>query len=65
MIRTLTYRDLTQDQRTKGARKARARLLGLLNNPFFTAEQKKAVQDKLLRLNKWENLQIHEASQRS
>lgn len=60
-VRTLTYRDLTQEQRAKGARRARERLMGLLNNPFLTVEQRQAVYTKIGTLNLWENLQIEEA----
>lgn len=57
-VRTLTYRDLTPLQRAQGARKARERLLGLLNNPFLTVEQRQAVYDKIGNLKRWESLQL-------
>ena len=59
MIRTLSYRDLTPDQRTKGARKARERLKGFLNNPFLTVEQIKSVYDKITLVGRWERLEMH------
>ena len=58
MIRTLSYRDLTPQQRSKGAQKARERLLMLLNNPFLTIDQKTAVYDKIAHIGRWEKLQI-------
>lgn len=59
-VRTLTYRDLTPEQRAKGARRTRERLMGLLNNPFLSVEQRQAVHAKIGTLNLWENLQIEE-----
>lgn len=59
-VRTLTYRDLTPQQRQQGARKARERLLGLLNNPFMTVEQRQSVYDKIGALNLWEQLRLHD-----
>jgi hypothetical protein len=59
-VRTLTYRDLTPEQRTKGARKTRERLLGLLNNPFLSVEQRQAVFDKIGNLMRWEKLQLED-----
>ncbi len=58
MIRTLTYRDLTPAQRAKAAHDTRQKLLGLLNNPFLTAEQRNAVFAKMDRVGKWEKLQL-------
>lgn len=58
MIRTISYRDLTPKQRTEGARKARARLKGFLNNPFLTVEQIKSVYDKIALVSRWERLEI-------
>jgi hypothetical protein len=58
MIRTLSYRDLTPEQRAKGAKKARERLLALLNNPFLTVDQKKSIYDKITHIGHWEKLQI-------
>jgi hypothetical protein len=58
MIRTISYRDLTPKQRTEGARKARARLKGFLNNPFLTVDQIKAVYDKITLVGRWERLEI-------
>lgn len=57
-VRTLTYRDLTAEQRTQGARKARERLLGFLDNPFMTADQREAVYAKIGALNLWEKLSL-------
>ena len=57
-VRTLTYRDLTQKQRAHGARKAREKLLGLLQNPFLTGEQRQAVFTKIGNLDQWEHLKL-------
>ncbi len=58
MIRTISYRDLTADQRSKGAQKNRQRLLGFLSNPFLTGDQRQAVYDKIAFIGKWEKLQL-------
>jgi len=58
MIRTMTYRDLTPERRAQAARKTREKLLGLLNNPFLTVEQRKAVYDKIGLVGRWEKLQL-------
>ncbi len=58
MIRTIGSRDLTQDQRTKGARKARETLKGFLSNPFLTAEQIHLVHEKINAVGRWERLEV-------
>jgi len=55
-VRTLTYRDLTAEQRHRGAAKARERLLGFLNHPFLTPEQRASVYAKINMLSRWESL---------
>jgi hypothetical protein len=54
MIRSMTYLDLTPEQRKKGASVARERLRGVLANPFLTEEQRLHVHDEMHRLDKWE-----------
>jgi hypothetical protein len=58
MIRTLTYRDLTDKQRAHGAKKSRERLLGVLNNPFLTVDQRQTVYEKISLVGRWEKLQL-------
>ncbi len=58
MVRTLTYRDLTPAQRAKAANGARTKLLGFLENPFLSAEQRQAVFDKIALVGRWEKLQL-------
>ncbi len=58
MIRTMTYRDLTAAQRATGARKTREKLMGLLNNPFLSIDQRQSVYDKIALVGRWEKLQL-------
>jgi hypothetical protein len=58
MIKTLTYRDLTQVQRTKGAQIAREKFFGFLSNPFLSNEQQQAVHEKIALIGLWEKLQL-------
>ncbi len=55
-VRTLTYRDLTAQQRQRGASKVRERLLGVLNHPFLTPEQRASIYTKIEMLTRWEHL---------
>jgi hypothetical protein len=57
-VRTLTYRDLTSEQRRLGAAQMRERLLGVLNHPFLTDDQRKAISDKIAMLGRWEALAV-------
>lgn len=59
-VRTLTYQDLTHAQRQQGARAMRERLLGVLNHPFITPEQQKAIFEKIALVDRWERLEISE-----
>jgi hypothetical protein len=58
MIRTLTYRDLTQAQRARGARKMRESLGGHLSNPFLSTEQRDKILDRINLVGQWEHLQL-------
>lgn len=57
-VRTFSYRDLTPEQRRVGAQKQREKLLSFLGHPFVTADQVKAIHDKIARLDKWERLEL-------
>ncbi|MGH7866061.1 MAG: hypothetical protein ACREP9_00175 [Candidatus Dormibacteraceae bacterium] len=58
MVRTMTYHDLTAEQRSKGAQKERERLVWLLNSPLLTPVQAQEVHAKLAHLDQWERLQL-------
>jgi hypothetical protein len=53
-VQTLSYLDLTPEQRRRGANAARERIRGLLVNPFLTSDQKTHLQGELHRLDLWE-----------
>jgi hypothetical protein len=57
-VRTLTYRDLTAEQRRRGAKTVRERLMGVLSQPFITDDQRKAIYEKFNRLDHWERLAL-------
>jgi len=59
-IRTLSYRDLTQEQRRRGAQNMRTRLLGAISFPFITPAQKAEIYKKIDHIDKWEKLQLEE-----
>lgn len=50
----ITYLDLTEEQRREGAARSRAQIKALLSNPALTADQRKALQDRLAHLRLWE-----------
>lgn len=58
MIRSLTYRDLTDKQRAQGAKRSREKLLAVLNNPFLTVDQRQTVYDRISLVGRWEKLQL-------
>jgi len=53
-IRTLTYLDLSPEDRQTAAKQARERLRGMLANPLLTAENREVLADHLAHLDKWE-----------
>lgn len=53
-IKTLSYLDLTPEQRRDGARTARERLRSLSANPFLTAEQHAQIAEQMVHLDHWE-----------
>jgi hypothetical protein len=57
-VRTLTYWDLTQVQRARGAHKMREKLLGILSHPFVTPEQRTSIFDKIAMVDRWEHLKL-------
>lgn len=52
--RSLTYLDIPEDLRREAAGRTRADLKMLLVNPTYSDEQKKAIQNQLDQLAKWE-----------
>jgi len=52
-IKTLTYLDLTPEQRRSGAKAAKDRLRSAMMNPMLTDEQRKGLQDQVAHLEKW------------
>ncbi len=53
-IKTISYLELTPEQRREGARLARERLRVLSANPFLTEDQHAQLRDQMLRLDAWE-----------
>lgn len=53
-IKHMTYLDLTPAQRKEGADQARAKLQGLLTNPWLTPEQRTQVGEQIARVGDWE-----------
>lgn len=53
-IKTISYLDLTPEQRREGARTARARLRALAANPFLNDDQRKQIADQMAHLDRWE-----------
>jgi hypothetical protein len=53
-IKTLTYLDLSPEQRRAAAKGARDRLRTLLANPLLTAQQREILGDHLTQLDLWE-----------
>ena len=58
MVRTINYRDLTVEQRRRGAAKTRERLMGVLNQPFLSNEQRAAIWEKIELVGRWERLAL-------
>ena len=54
-VRTLSYLDLTPEQRSQAATRLRDTLRGQLGNPFLSAEQRSVVQYQVDRITQWEN----------
>jgi hypothetical protein len=54
MIKHLSYKDLSQDQRTKGAEKLRDQLRAMLSTPLLSDDQRVAIFAKLAEVSKWE-----------
>lgn len=54
-IKTLSYLDLTPEQRRNGAKQARERLRSLAGNPFLTEDQRTQLQEQLRKLDLWEH----------
>ena len=52
--KTISYLDLTPEQRRDGARTARERLRSLSANPFLTPDQHAQIAEQMVRLDHWE-----------
>lgn len=57
-IKYMSYKDLSQDQRTRGATKIREQLRAMLMTPLLTDEQRAAIFTKLSDVSKWERGEI-------
>jgi hypothetical protein len=52
--KTLSYLDLTPQQRRDGAKAARERLRQYMANPFLTPEQHEQLAAQMARIDQWE-----------
>ena len=60
-IKTLSYLDLTPEQRRTGSKAARERLRSLASNPFLTNEQKEQLSEQMRKLDLWEHGKLEAA----
>jgi hypothetical protein len=57
-VRTLSYRNLTDEQRRLGSKQVRERLMSVMGQPFVTEEQRAAIWQKIEHLSRWERLAL-------
>lgn len=53
-VKTLSYLELSPEDRKVAARQARERLRGLMANPLLTPENRETLADHLAHLDDWE-----------
>lgn len=53
-VKHLSYRDLSPEQRKKGAADARQRVVAMMSTPFLPAEQRAYFEKNLEQINQWE-----------
>lgn len=58
-IRTLSYKDLSPEQRREGAKKARERIQGALLNPSLTTDQLAYLKTQMARVDQWERCELN------
>lgn len=54
-IQSLTYLDLSLEERRAAVQRSRVNIINLLSNPLLTAEQRDSLTNKLKHLEEWGN----------